>query len=82
MGVLCVEGPLTLTLSPEGRGDWIAFGGRFEQGQKSPLIRPLGTFSLEGRRGASSLDLHRVSLLPLREKVDRAQRETDEGVLS
>ncbi len=46
----------------------------------SPLIRPAGTFSHEGRRGHRTTHMHRTSLLPLWEKVDRAQRDTDEGV--
>ncbi|GEM_PF-2537391 len=47
--------------------------------QQFPLIRPSGPFSHKGRRGVLSLFEHRISLLPLWEKVDRAQRETDEG---
>ena len=43
-----------------------------------PLIRPSGTFSHEGRR-QSSRESAVVTLLPSWEKVDRAQRETDEG---
>ncbi len=46
---------------------------------QNPLIRPSGTFCHKGRRGARRLPEHRTSLLPLWEKVDRAQRETDEG---
>ena len=49
--------------------------------KRLPLIRPSGTFSREGRRRWSRMHprLQSGTLLPSREKVDRAQRETDEG---
>ena len=46
------------------------------------LIRPSGTFSHEGRRETRWLVGLGATLLPSWEKVDRAQRETDEGVLA
>ena len=48
--------------------------------QEVPLIRPSGTFSHGGRRGAPSADGHRANPRPSWERVDRAQRETVRGV--
>lgn len=45
----------------------------------APLIRPAGTFSHKGSWGPQWHGDIEATFLPLREKVDRAERETDEG---